>query len=72
MTTITIKKDWKWYLAEIKWYNNLFAFWFSKEEAKNELLNVIDMMMDYHLELIEKERKLKNSILKNKYLEYAL
>jgi hypothetical protein len=30
------------------------------------------MMMDYHLELVEKERKIKNNILKFNFSDYAL
>lgn len=63
MNNIIISKDWEWYLAEIKWYKNLYAFWNTKQEAKEELLWVLEMMMDYNLELVEKSRKLKNKLL---------
>lgn len=59
MYKIIIKKDWEWFLAEVKWQENIFAFWYTEDEAKSELLNVIEMMMGYHLELVEKDRKLK-------------
>lgn len=49
MWNINIKKDWEWYLAEVNWYDNVFAYWNSPEEAKKELLWVLEMMMDYHL-----------------------
>jgi len=69
---IVIKKDWEWFLAEVEWQENIFAYWNTKEEAKNELLIVVEMMMDYHLELLEKERKIKNSILNFNISNYAL
>ncbi len=63
MERIIISKDWNWYLAEIKWVKNIYAYWNTKEEAMKELLWVLEMMMDYHLELVEKNRKLKNKVL---------
>lgn len=64
---IIISKDWDWYLAEIKWVDNIYAYWDTKEEAKKELLWVLEMIMDYHLEIIEKSRKLKHKV-----SEYAI
>ena len=58
----TISKDWEWFLAEVVWNDSLFAFWSTEEEALRELWNVVEMTMDYHLELIEQERNLKNLI----------
>ena len=69
---IVIKKDWHWYLAEVKWFENLYAYWNTKDLAKKELLWVVEMTMDYHLELVEKERKIKNSMLNNNNNNYAL
>ncbi len=69
---IIIKKDWEWYLAEVKWFDNLYAYWETKESAEKELLWVVEMTMDYHLELAEKEKNIKNFILNNKNPEYAL
>ena len=69
---VIIKKDWEWFLAEIEWQENIFAYWYSEKEAKNELLWVVEMMMDFHLEQVEKERKIKNSILNFKIPNYAL
>jgi predicted RNase H-like HicB family nuclease len=63
MEKIEISKDGDWYLAEIKWIKNIYAYWNTKEEAMKELLWVLEMMMDYHLELVEKNRKLKNKVL---------
>lgn len=62
MENIIINKDWEWYLAEIEWLENVYAYWNTKEEAKQELLGVLEMMLDYHLELVEKSRKLKNKV----------
>ena len=47
---IIIKKDGEGYLAKIKDHQNLFAFAYSKKEAIIELNNVVEMIMDYHLE----------------------
>ena len=47
---IIIKKDGEGYLAKIKDHQNLFAFAYSKKEAIRELNNVVEMIMDYHLE----------------------
>ncbi len=69
---IIIKKDWEWFLAEVEWQENIYAYWYSEQEAKNELLWVVEMMMDYHLEQVEKERKIKNSISNFKIPSYAL
>lgn len=72
MSEIIIKKDWEWYIAEVKWSKNLYAFGYSEAEAKTELLNVVEMMMDFHLELVEKERQLKHQLLWNNVVDYAL
>ena len=45
---IVLKKDWDWYLAEVEGEKNIYAFWYSEEEAINELQKVIDMMTDYY------------------------
>ena len=47
---IIIKKDGEGYLAKIKDHQNLFTFAYSKKEAIRELNNVVEMIMDYHLE----------------------
>jgi len=59
---LKIKKDWEWFLAEVDWNDNIFAYWETKEEAKKEFLWVLDMMIDFHSELVESEKKLKNSL----------
>ena len=69
---VIIKKDGDGFLAEIEWQENIFAYWETEYSAKKELLWVVDMMMDYHLEEVEKERKIKNSILNFKIPNYAL
>jgi len=73
MAEIKITKDWEWFLAEVIWYDNIFAYWDTEEQAKKELLWVIEMMMDYHLEQVENERKIRNKILNfNNTNNYAL
>ncbi len=67
-----IKKDWNGYLAEVEWNDSIFAFWITAVEAKKELISVIEMMIDYHSELVENEKSLKESILNTKELNYAV
>ena len=69
---IKIRKDWDGFLAEVEWQDNIFAYWETEEEAKKELLWVVEMMMDYHLELVEKERKIRNNILNFNFSNCAL
>lgn len=68
---IVIKKDGEWFLAKVVWYDNLFAWWDTKEEAKSELMNVIDMMMDFYMEKTEQQRSIKNYLF-SKWIHYAL
>jgi len=72
MWEIVVKKDWDWFLAEVVWYENLYAYWDTEFLAKKELLWVVEMMMDYHLEQVDKERRIKNNILKVNNRNYAL
>lgn len=68
---ILIKKDGTWYIAEVKWRKALYAFWYSQEEAINELKNVVDMMFDYYSEEISFQKKIKK-YLAGKQLKYAV
>lgn len=72
MPKVSIRKDGDWYLAKVEWYDNVFAFWHTKKEAHKELINVVEMMLDYHLELAEKDKMLRNHLLSNKVMEHAL
>ena len=49
---IVIKKDGSGFLAEVEGMENIYAYGKTKEEAMDELYNVIEMMMDYHLEQV--------------------
>ena len=60
---VIIKKDWEGFLAEVEWHDNVYAYWETESDAKNELLKVIEMMMDFHLEQVENDRKIKNHLL---------
>lgn len=60
--TIVVKKDRPGYLATVKGQPHIFAWGETASEAKSELLNVVDMLMDYHLEQIEIERKIKGRL----------
>ena len=59
---IEVKQDGDGYLAKVRGQTNLFAFGYSEEEALKELANVVDMIMDYHLEQVEMERKVRNQL----------
>jgi len=45
---IIVRKDGEWYIAEVQWKENVYAFWYTEEEAVKELNNVVDMMLDYY------------------------
>ena len=68
---ILIKKDGDWYLVEVDGKKNIFAFWYTEEEAINELKNVIDMMTDYYNEELQNQKILKHLLLERKY-SYAI
>jgi predicted RNase H-like HicB family nuclease len=70
MKTI-IEKDGDGYLAKVIGHQNLFAFAYSKEEAIIELKNVVEMVMDYHLEQVNDERIIRNE-LTHAVKEYAI
>ncbi len=69
---IKISKDSHGYLAEVEGHENIFAHGETQMEAKKELLQVMEMMFDVHLEQIEQDRKIRNVILESQELEYAL
>ena len=68
---VIIKKDWEWFLAEVEWKQNIFAYWDSKEEALKELNNVVDMLLDYYNEEVTTQKTIKN-LLKQKNYSYAV
>lgn len=59
---IEVKQDGDGYLAKVRGRKNLFAYGLSEKEALRELSNVVEMIMDYHLEQIEVERKVRNQL----------
>jgi len=61
---IRVRKDGKGYLAEVKDQPHLFAWGLTKDDAKKELAEVADMMLDYHLEQAEIEREVKTKLTK--------
>ncbi len=61
MKTI-IEKDGDGYLAKIEGHQNLFAFAYSEKGAIMELKNVVEMIMDYHLEQANDERIIRNEL----------
>lgn len=68
---IHIKKDGKWYLAQVIGKKSLYAFWYTQEEAIQELKNVIDMMVDFYQEEIQFQKKIQKHLM-SKSLTYAV
>ena len=68
---IVVRVDWDWYIAEVKDKESLYAFWYSKQEAVDELKNVIDMTVDYYSQEISFQKKIKKQLIGNK-IEYAI
>ncbi len=68
---IIIRKDWEWYIAEVKSKPNIYAFWYSKEEALSELKNVVDMMVDFYSQEMSFQKKVKKFLI-NKSYTYAV
>ena len=68
---IIVRKDWEWYIAEVQWKENVYAFWYTEEEAVKELNNVVDMMLDYYSKEVSVQESIKN-LLKNKKYSYAV
>ncbi len=60
-----VKKDWNWFLAEVEWFENIYAYWETIEEAKVELLNVAEMLFSYYTEQVTVSKKLKTDIKKS-------
>ena len=59
---IEVKPDGDGFLAKVRGRKNLFAFGYSEEETLKELGNVVDMVMDFHLEQVETERKVRSQL----------
>ncbi len=59
---ITVEKDGDGYLAKVEQQQHLFAFAYSEREAVLELKNVVEMLLDYHLEQINNERIIRNQL----------
>lgn len=49
-------------MAEVTGQPRLFAWAPTKAGAREELRNVVEMMLDYHLEQIEIERKVRTKL----------
>ena len=59
---IVIEKDGEGYLARVEGHDNLFAFAYSEREAILELKNVVEMILDFHMEQVNNERLIRNEI----------
>lgn len=59
---MTIEKDGDGYLAKVEGHQSFFAFAYSEKEAIIELKNVVEMIMDFHIEQINNERLIRNEI----------
>ncbi len=69
---ITIQKDGAGYLARVTERDDIYAFGFTEEEARAELLNVIEMLIDVHSEQIDVEKKVREELRKNGPLCHAV
>lgn len=68
---IIVKKDWDWFIAEVAWKPNAYAFWYTQEEAIQELNNVVDMMIDYYNEEMSAQKIIKHLLTEKQY-SYAV
>ncbi|MCB2264435.1 MAG: hypothetical protein LGR52_16080 [Candidatus Thiosymbion ectosymbiont of Robbea hypermnestra] len=59
---VVIEKDGDGYLARVEGHQNLFAFAYTEKDAVIELKNVVEMVMDYHLEQANDERIIRNEL----------
>ena len=59
---VVIEKDGEGYLARVEGHDNLFAFAYSEREAILELKNVVEMILDFHIEQVNDERLIRNEI----------
>lgn len=59
---IRVRKDGNGYLADVIGQPQLFAWAPTKVKVRLELLNVVEMMLDYHLEQVEIERKVRSKL----------
>ncbi len=68
---IIVKKDWDWFIAEVIWKPNVYAFGYTEQESIQELNNVVDMMLDYYNEEMNTQKIIKN-LLSEKHYSYAI
>jgi len=68
---IVLKKDWDWFIAEVAGKPNAYAFWYTQEEAIQELNNVVDMMIDYYNEEMSAQKAIKHLLAEKQY-SYAI
>ena len=68
---IIVKKDWEWYIAEVQWKPEVYAFWYTPQEAVKELSNVVDMMIDYYDKEVSIQKNIKNLLTQKQY-SYAV
>ena len=61
-SNVVIEKDGEGYLARVEGHDNLFAFAYSEREAILELKNVVEMILDFHIEQVNDERLIRNEI----------
>ena len=51
-SNVVIEKDGEGYLARVEGHDNLFAFAYFEREAILELKNVVEMILDFHIEQV--------------------
>jgi len=61
-TNVILEKDGDGYLARVEDHQNLFAFAYTEKDAVMELKNVVEVIMDYHIEQANEERIIRNAL----------
>jgi predicted RNase H-like HicB family nuclease len=59
---VVLEKDGDGYSARVEGHQNLFAFTYTEKDAVIELKNVVEMIVDYHLEQANGERIIRNEL----------
>jgi predicted RNase H-like HicB family nuclease len=59
---VVIEKDGDGYFARVEGHQNLFAFAYTEKDAVIELKNVVEMIMDYHLEQANDGRIIRSEL----------
>ncbi|USN59054.1 MAG: hypothetical protein H6767_03025 [Candidatus Peribacteria bacterium] len=59
-------------MAEVVGVDNLYAYGKTEMEARKELISVIEMMLDFHTEQVNREKEIRDFMLSQSQKEYAV